>query len=193
LKKLLGFGADRFAAGGRRKIMDEKILVAYASKYGSTAEMARAVGKEIQAAGQPVEVKSVEEVDDPGAFAAVVLGSAVYAGQWRKEAGQFLLDHEDELKNLPVWLFSSGPTGEGDPAELMGGWTFPENLQPAAERIQPEDIKFFHGVLDESKLGFAEKLIVRALKAPLGDYRDWDAVQTWAGSIARVMEKTKAI
>jgi len=173
--------------------MDKKILVAYASKYGSTAEIAQAVGKEIQAAGLPVEVKSVVDVDDPASYAGVVVGSAVYAGQWRKDAGQFLLDHEDELKELPVWLFSSGPTGEGDPAELMGGWTFPENLQPSAERIQPEDIKFFHGVLDESKLGFAEKLIVKALKAPLGDYRDWDAVKAWARSIARELEKEKTI
>lgn len=173
--------------------MGEKILVAYASKYGSTAEIAQAVGKEIQAAGLPVEVKSVEEVDDPGAYAAVVLGSAVYAGQWRKEAGQFLLDHGEVLEGLPVWLFSSGPTGEGDPAELMGGWKFPENLQPAAERIQPEDISFFHGVLDESKLGFAEKLIVKALKAPLGDYRDWDAVKTWAMAIAGELIKEQTI
>lgn len=172
--------------------MNENILVAFASKYGSTAEIARTVGGEIQSAGQKVDIRPIEEVKDLQEYTAVVLGSAVYAGQWRKEAGEFLLEYEGELAERPVWIFSSGPTGEGDPSELMGGWKFPDNLQPAAERIQPRDIQFFHGVLDESKLGFAEKLIVKALKAPVGDYRDWNAVKAWAQEIARELEKQSA-
>lgn len=164
--------------------MEGKTLVAYASKYGSTAEIARTIGAEIRAQEQVVDIQPVDEVRSLDGYSAVVLGSAVYAGQWRKEAADFILDYRQELEVLPVWIFSSGPTGEGDPVELMGGWRFPENLQPAADRIQPRDIKFFHGVLDESKLGFAEKLIVKALKAPLGDYRDWDAVRDWAQNIA---------
>jgi menaquinone-dependent protoporphyrinogen oxidase len=67
----------------------------------------------------------------------------------------------------------------------MKGWTFPENLKPVADRIKPRDIIFFHGVLDISKLKFAEKLIVKALKAPIGDFRDWDMINAWADGIAK--------
>ena len=67
---------------------------------------------------------------------------------------------------MPVWIFSDGPTGIGDPQELMKGWRFPENLKSVADRIKPRDIIFFHGALDMDRLKFAEKLIVRALKLP---------------------------
>ena len=123
-------------------------------------------------------------VGDLAPYGAVVLGSAVYAGSWRKEAATFLADNEKALAERPVWLFSSGPTGKGDPTQLMKGRRFPETLQPIADRIRPRDIAFFHGVLDTKKLNLAEKLIVKALKAPIGDFRDWKAINSWAVSIA---------
>ena len=72
-----------------------------------------------------------------------------------------------------MWLFSSGPTGEGDPVELMKGFRFPEALQPIADHIRPRDIAFFHGALDMKELSLPERLIVKGIKAPLGDFRDW--------------------
>jgi menaquinone-dependent protoporphyrinogen oxidase len=66
----------------------------------------------------------------------------------------------------------------------MNGWQFPDNLQDVKDDIKPHDTAFFHGALDEEKLGFAEKLIVKALKAPMGDFRDWDRIQSWADRIA---------
>ena len=164
--------------------MSEKMLVTYASKYGSTAEIAQTIAKTIRQAGLMVEIMPVEEVESLETYSSIVLGSAVYAGQWRKEAASFLKDHHQQLSRKKVWLFSSGPTGEGDPQELMNGWTFPEGLAPVAENLQPEDIAFFHGVLDEDRLGFAEKLIVKGLKAPLGDFRDWEVISCWAETIA---------
>ena len=173
--------------------MNEKILVAYASKYGSTAEIAQAIAKTIRQAGLMVEIKPVDQVSSLETYTGVVLGSAVYAGQWRKEAAFFLKDHQEQLSEKMIWLFSSGPTGEGDPRELMDGWTFPENLEPIAEDLHPEDVTFFHGVLDEDKLGFAEKLIVKGLKAPLGDFRDWDMICRWAETIARKIGEKETI
>ncbi|MEW6274789.1 MAG: hypothetical protein AB1556_06700 [Bacillota bacterium] len=67
---------------------------------------------------------------------------------------------------------------------MMKGRRFPETLQPIADLIRPRDIAFFHGVLDTKKLNLAEKLIVKALKAPIGDFRDWKAINSWAVSIA---------
>lgn len=161
------------------------ILVAYASKHGATAEIARHIAQTLEQAGLPVEVRPVDEVDDVSFYAAVVLGSAVYTGGWRKEAARFLEANESQLAQRPVWLFSSGPTGEGDPVEIMDGWRFPEALQSLADRIQPRDIAFFHGVLELDRLNMVEKLLVKGIKAPLGDFRDWDAITRWAATIAQ--------
>ena len=71
----------------------------------------------------------------------------------------------------------------------MEGFHFPQSLQPVADRIQPRDIVFFHGALDLKKLGLPEKVVVKGIKAPLGDYRDWDAITLWAKSIVEVLQK----
>lgn len=105
--------------------MDDKVLVVYASKYGSTAEIAEAIARRIKDLGIDVDVKTALEVERLNGYQGVVLGSAVYAGQWRKEAASFLEDQQEELSTRKVWLFSSGPTGDGDPVELMNGWSFP--------------------------------------------------------------------
>ena len=168
--------------------MEQRILVAYASKYGATAGIAERIGKELEGVGFAVDVQPADKVSDLTPYSAVVLGSAVYAGMWRKGAAKFLEDNVTALAEQPVWLFSSGPTGEGDPVELMDGWSFPENLQPVTDRIEPRDIAFFGGVLDMDKLNFAERMIVKSLKAPTGDFRDWDVIDAWAADIAAALQ-----
>ena len=121
-------------------------------------------------------------------YRAVVLGSAVYIGQWRKLAARFLKENEKELAKLPVWLFSSGPTGEGEVIELVQGWRFPTGLQPVADRIQPRDMAIFHGAVNPDKLGFLEKWMLKNVKSPVGDYRDWDAISAWAEGIAAALK-----
>jgi menaquinone-dependent protoporphyrinogen oxidase len=170
--------------------MERPILVAYATKYGATAEIAEKIGQVLREAELEADVAPVDRAGEPGAYQAVVLGSAVYAGQWRKEAAAFLEANQTALGERPVWLFSSGPLGEGDPVELMNGWRFPEAQQPIADRIQPRDTAFFHGALDMGKLNLAEKLIVKALKAPAGDFRDWEAITAWAAGIAGALKES---
>lgn len=160
-----------------------KLLVAYASKYGSTAEIAEVIGKELDKRQHEVEVRSVEEVHSLDGYEAFVIGSAVYAGGWMKSAARFLRSHQGELADRPVWLFSSGPTGQGDPNEILDGWTFPENLEEVREVIAPEDVILFHGNLDPDKLNFAERMIIKSIKATIGDYRDWLVVRQWAAKI----------
>jgi len=169
--------------------MKTQVLVAYATKYGSTAEIAARIMEVLQRAGYQTEMLPVERVGDLAPYQAVVLGSAVYAGQWRKEAAAFLEANEKMLVDRDVWFFSSGPTGEGDPVQLMNGWRFPEGLRPIADRIQPRDFAFFHGVLDMKKLNLGEKLLVKGIKAPLGDFRDWEAITAWANSIAEELKR----
>ncbi|MBE7556110.1 MAG: flavodoxin [Anaerolineales bacterium] len=161
-----------------------KLLVAYASKYGSTAEIAEVIGKELRKREYEVEVKSVDEVDSLAGYDGFVIGSALYAGGWLKAAAEFLRSNQEALANYPVWLFSSGPTGEGDPNEIMGGeWTFPEDLAAVREAIQPKDVILFHGKIDLDKLSFGERMIIKSVKATVGDYRDWLVIRTWASLI----------
>jgi menaquinone-dependent protoporphyrinogen oxidase len=169
--------------------VENRVLVAYATKYGATAEIAAKIGEVLREAGLDADVQPADRVHDLTPYRAVVLGSAVYAGQWRKEAATFLEENEGALAERPVWLFSSGPTGEGDPVELMNGWRFPEALQPIAGRIGARDIVLFHGVIDMQELNLPEKLIIKALKAPAGDSRDWDAITAWAKSIAEALQQ----
>ena len=123
--------------------MSDKVLVAYGSKHGATAEIAEAIGRAIQEAGLTVDVLSADAVGSLSPYQAVVLGSAVYAGMWRKEAIQLLESQEEALAQVPVWIFSSGPTGEGDPVELLDGWRLPEAQQTVADRISPREITVF--------------------------------------------------
>jgi menaquinone-dependent protoporphyrinogen oxidase len=169
--------------------MEIKVLVAYASKYGATAEIAEKVGQTLRQAGLQVDVMSVNLVSDLAQYKAVVLGSAIYMGQWRKEVGKFLQSNEKLLAERPVWLFSSGPMGKGDPVQLVKGWRFPKKQRAIIERIKPRDTAIFHGMLDMKKLNFFERWIIRNVKAPVGDFRDWDAIASWAAAIAGELQK----
>jgi menaquinone-dependent protoporphyrinogen oxidase len=160
-----------------------KLLVAYASKYGSTAEIAEVIGRELRKRSQEVEVKPVAEVDNPAEYDGFVIGSALYAGGWLKPAAKFLRANQELLAARPVWLFSSGPTGQGDPNEILGGWNFPKDLMPLLDRIKARDVILFHGCIDLNKLNFGEKMIIKAVKATVGDYRDWLAIRTWARTL----------
>lgn len=164
--------------------MSERVLIAYASKYGATAEIAEKIAETLRADGLDVDVKPAHKVRDLAEYTAVIVGSAVYMGRWRRQASNFLRFNEDALATKKVWLFSSGPTAEGDPADVMEGWTFPKNLQPVADRLQPEDVEVFHGSLDTEKLNFFERWIIKNVKSPVGDFRDWDDIADWAGYIA---------
>jgi menaquinone-dependent protoporphyrinogen oxidase len=168
--------------------MDTRILVAYATKYGAAAEIAEKIGQVLRQAGLRADVLPANRVSDLTPYQAVVLGSAVYIGQWLKEAATFLKANEKALAERPVWLFSSGPTGQGDPVALTQGWRFPKSLQLIADRIHPRDIAIFHGAVNTEKLNFIEKWMLKNVKAPAGDFRDWDAITSWATAIADALK-----
>lgn len=167
--------------------MKTRVLVAYASKYGATREIAEKIGDVLQEAGLVVDVLPVTDVRELSPYQAVILGSAVYVGKWMKGACDFMSEYEAALAQRPVWLFSSGPTGEGDPIVLLEGWRLPPDQQPLIDRIQPRDIAVFHGNINEARVNFIERTAVKALKKPFGDFRDWKAVDSWAARIAETL------
>jgi len=167
-----------------------KFLVAYASKHGATAEIAETIGGILRTRGVKVDVRPIEAVKRLIDYDGIILGSAIYAGRWMKPAVQCLVNKRELLAKKPVWLFSSGPTGEGEVEELMEGWLLPDDLKPVVEEINPRDIVLFHGDIKTDKLNFAERMIIKTVKAPTGDYRDWGAVKTWAETIQLAPETT---
>jgi menaquinone-dependent protoporphyrinogen oxidase len=173
--------------------MEEKmgiqVLVAYATKHGATAEIAEMIGQVLRQAGLATDVLPADRVGDVTPYKAVVLGSAVYIGRWQKQAAKFLKANEKALAERPVWLFSSGPSGEGDPVELTNGWRFPKALQPLADRIRSRDIVLFHGHVNVDKLNFIERSMIKNVKAPVGDFRDWETITSWATAIADVLKE----
>ncbi|MBD3181114.1 flavodoxin [Candidatus Poribacteria bacterium] len=171
--------------------MNTKILVAYATKYGSTKEIAEKIAEVFSQADPDVDLLPVDQVKELDSYDAVVLGSGLYIGRWRKDAAKFLKSNQEILSKKLVWLFSSGPTGEGDPVELMKGWSFPKSLQSVADNINPKDIAVFHGNLDRDKLSTIGKFMIKSVKAPLGDFRDWDNINSWAKGILQVLQDQK--
>lgn len=173
--------------------MEKSTLVTYASKYGATKEIAQKIAEVLRQAGLLVDVLPVGGVRELNRYGAVILGSAVYVGKWPKEAVQFLQSNAQTLGNKGVWIFSSGPTGEGDPLELVEGQRLPAALQPIVDRIQPRDIAVFHGYINPDKINFIEKWAIKSLvKKPLGDFRDWDAITSWAITIAKTLKEKDA-
>jgi menaquinone-dependent protoporphyrinogen oxidase len=164
--------------------MDKKVLVAYASKYGATAEIADKIGEILKEAGVEADVTPVKEVKDISPYGAVVLGTAAYMFRWRKEATKFLKNNEKALASLPVWLFMSGPVGEGDPVKLLEGHVVPKGIKPVIDRIGPVDLAVFHGVIKFEKMNAFERWVMKNMKSPEGDFRDWEAIEAWAKGIA---------
>jgi menaquinone-dependent protoporphyrinogen oxidase len=73
--------------------------------------------------------------------------------------------------------------------ELLEGWQIPGAVEPIADRIQPKDIVVFHGVVEIEKLNFIEKSMVKNVKVPVGDFRDWEMITSWAAKIAAELQE----
>ena len=156
------------------------VRVVYASKYGSTREVAEAIADEI---GREHDA-TTQDASGAGGFEgvdAIVLGSAIYGGRWLDAAWTLAEKRAYELAGRPIWVFSVGPIGDPPKPEEAG----PDRIDEVIERLGARGHQIFTGRLDYSKLGRLERLMVKALHAPEGDFRDWDAIRTWAGSIAR--------
>jgi menaquinone-dependent protoporphyrinogen oxidase len=161
-----------------------RVLVTAASKHGATHEIADALARGIEAAGVGLTVATVpvERRPDPAGFDAVVLGSAVYAGRWREEARDWAGAHAATLRERPVWLFSSGPVGEPPFPD-----DDPHDAPPLVQVTAAREHRVFPGRLDKGLLSFPERAMVTAMRAPVGDFRDWGLVDAWAREIAAAL------
>lgn len=169
------------------------VLVAYASRHGSTADIAERIAKTLTLRGHPAEAVPVERVQNLADVQAVVIGSAAYMGKWLGPARGFVRRHRDELGRLPVWLFSSGPLGP-DTVDDQGRDVLeasrPQEFEDLDRAVQPRGTAVFFGAFDpaDAPVGMSERLVrsmpsvKRAL--PAGDFRNWQAIDDWASQIA---------
>lgn len=112
-------------------------------------------------------------------------------GQWRKEAVKFLQNNQEALTKQSVWIFASGPTGEGDPMEQMQGRLIPNNLKAVLEGVQPKEITVFGGRVDPAKMNGFEKWIMKKVKAPSGDFRNWQTISAWTKKVSNSLQVLK--
>jgi menaquinone-dependent protoporphyrinogen oxidase len=172
--------------------MSNKILVTYASRTGSTAGVAEAIGQTLAESGAPVEVRPMQEVTDLAPYRAVVAGSAIQGGRWLPEAMQFVQTHQAALTRKPCAAFLVCMTlamGNGKYREHVVDW-----LQPVRALVRPVSEGFFAGVLDISKIPSLRDRLKFRVSAALGvwsegDHRDWDAIRAWAESISPLLQE----
>lgn len=178
-----------------------KILVAYASKTGSTAGIAGFIGEKLRQKGMQADVRDVSDFRNAGDYDAFIIGSAVYMFHWMKEAKKFVSRNHDILASHPVWLFSSGPVGREakDPKGrdykdvTVSG---PKEIDEIREAINFRDHHIFFGALNGSRLtgtiGFAYRIAMRSKSAreamPEGDFRDWNEIEAWTNTIAGALQ-----
>lgn len=155
-----------------------RILVAYGSRRGGTAEIAGWIGAELRKAGLHADVRPAGAVRDLAAYHAVVLGGALYGGRWHRDARRFARRHVRALRERPVWLFSSGPlnrsTGTAKIPPVHG-------VRRIAGRIAARGHVTFGGRLIEDARGFVAARMAARLA---GDYRDRRQAQEWAREVA---------
>ena len=161
--------------------MADRILVAYATRYGSTAEVAEAIGDELRKAGVAVDVQPVSEVQDLSPYRAAIMGSPIYVGKWLPEPQVFIERHQQHLRTIPIAYFAVGLTAAD------GG---PENLKKAEASmdqvrmlVTPVDIGIFPGRLESGRLSLTDRTIIKLIRAKTGDFRDWEAVRAWAQAV----------
>ena len=157
--------------------MSQPVLVAYATKRESTHEVADAVAARLRELGYEVDVRPAAEVGTLAPYGAVVVGGALYAGRWHRDARRFLARHRDELRPVAIAVFAIGPL-KLEPKDVEGSRRQLDHALAKEHDLEPVSVAIFGGVIDPAKLRFPLSRIEAA------DARDWDAIRSWADEIA---------
>ncbi len=172
--------------------MKKRILIAYGSRCGSTGGVAEDIGKVLSKAGAGVDVHPVKDVNDLSSYQAVIVGSAIRMGKWLPEAVEFVKAHQSALSRLPVAYFAVCLTMKDDTTEnrrKASGFLDPVCKQ--FPQVKPLEIGLFAGAVDYKKLSFAYSLILKVKGAPEGDFRNWEAIRTWAAGVSPVLDSSR--
>jgi menaquinone-dependent protoporphyrinogen oxidase len=168
--------------------MKIKVLVAYASKYGSTQEVAEAVAATLREGGLAVDLQPMRKVRTLAEYGAVVLGAPLYIGRWHKDAHNFLSRHREALTQRPVAFYTLGPTSK-DEKEWQGVRAQLDQELAKYPWLKPVALELFGGKYDPAKLRFPDSLIASLPASPLhnapaSDVRHWTTIRIWASNLA---------
>ncbi|MCT8336727.1 flavodoxin [Methanoculleus sp. Afa-1] len=163
--------------------MTERILVAYATRYGSTAEVAEAIGEELRRSGADVDVMPVSEVRDLSPYRAAVIGSPIYMGKWLPEPQVFIEKNQNHLRTIPVAYFAVGLTVTDRSPEILR--KAEASMDAVRMLVNPVEVGIFPGRLESGGLSFTDRTIIKMIRAKTGDFRDVQVVRAWAQAVCR--------
>lgn len=164
------------------------VLLAYATRFGSTQEVAEAVAVTLREAGLKVDLRLMREVESLDQYEAVVLGAAIYNTKWHAEAHQFLARHHEALMHRPVAIFTLGPMSSSASAKRNSRRQLDKELAKYPW-LKPVAVEVFAGKYDPKKpgMGFFERLL------PARDYRDWEAIRAWASALPAQLQRAEIL
>lgn len=162
------------------------VLVGYATRYGSTQEVAEAIAATLREGGLEVDLQPLRAVRTLAAYRAAVLGAPLYMFHWHKDALNFLSRHREALTGQPVAIFALGPF-HADEKELKDARGQLDKELAKFTWLTPAAIEIFGGKFDPQKLSFPYNLLPALKNMPPSDARDWPAIRAWASNLAQTL------
>ncbi len=161
--------------------MTKRVLVTYATRAGSTVGVADAIGAELKRRGLDVDIQPVTANQTVDAYEAVILGSAIRMANWLPEMVEFIKTNQSALRSRPVALFTVHILNTGaDETSRAARLAYLNTVRPFVNAV---DEVFFTGRIDLETLSFVDRLMVKMVKSPIGDFRDWDGIRAWSSAI----------
>jgi menaquinone-dependent protoporphyrinogen oxidase len=163
---------------------NNKILVVYDSKFGSTAEIAEFIGKHLPTSNQIIDIKPIDEVQNLSPYNNVIIGSAIQYNKWLPAARDFIVIHENELsiKNVSFFLVCLTLARDNEKSSKEAD-TYAKEIESLVPNVKVQHFGKFAGVLDYSKMSFAQRILAKGIFLILGikegDYRDWNEIENW--------------
>lgn len=155
-----------------------RILVTYATRAGSTAEVAESIAEVLRTTGATVDVLPIKAAPDLNDYEGVIVGSAIRMGHWLPEAVAFVKANRWILSYIPTAYFAVSAFLREDTPEMrqqVQGY-----LDPVCAMLEPTSVGLFAGKIDYHKLSWFDRTIAKAGSVPEGDWRNWDAIRKWA-------------
>lgn len=173
---------------------NSKILVAYASMYGTTAEVAKVIAETLQkeSINIIVEAKPIKEIKNLEEYTAVIVGAPIRFDRWMSDAQMFVKNNKEILRTIPVAFFFTCMTlSQKSEKSERGAKIYSDALYVLDPEIKPISVQGFAGAVDYSKISFFLRYILKIALfikgAKPGDYRNWEEIKNWAKSLASKM------